>query len=103
MINSRNVNNIWDRCLANERIHTESFTFCSRAIFECCYKLKFITVIIRMCCIRLCAYFYIYTRYVNKNILSRNLIEWLAIKRFEIYKNDIYDDILYANHYLNTI
>ena len=38
--NSRNVNNRWDRCLANDWIHTEFLFFYSRAILECWHDIK---------------------------------------------------------------
>ena len=55
---SWNVNNRWDRCLANDRIHTELQHFLHQSYFGMLTQIKmYCTVIIRMCSLSLCAYF----------------------------------------------
>ena len=56
--NCQNINNSWDNLLTNDRVHTEFRLFLLLSYFGMLARIKMCyTVIIGMCCIRLCSYF----------------------------------------------
>ena len=57
------------------------------------------TVIIIMCCIRLCTYFLIYTPVISikTSFFQQGLNKMVTHKSFEIHINDFHDDIFMQN------